>query len=302
MTPLIHVKRLEITDSMLIASDVPETDYPAWSNSTTYALGDRVILTSTHKIYESIQAGNLNKNPAADDVAWWSEVSPTNKWKLFDTSNSTATAKSTSFYYTLRPAQGVNALAALNLTGANSIRIRVTHPTLGTLYDKTQALASLPASVGWWEWFFSTRKAPSVAIATDLPAIPGCDIRVDFEGTTALSVGVLLVGVQKSIGIAVQQGARIGITDYSRKETNAFGDTVLVQRAYAKRASFDVPILSGDVDDVVDYLASVRAVPSLWIGSGLYGSTVVFGFYKDFEVNLAYRAVSECSISIEGMT
>lgn len=302
-TPLIHVSRVAITDSMLIATDVPENDYPAWSNATTYPLGARCISTATHKVYENVQAGNLNKDPTdAANVAWWTEVGPTNRWKLFDTSNSTATARSTSFYYTLRPAQGVNALAALSVRGANSVRVRVTHPTLGTIYDKTQELASLPAGAGWWEWYFSARTAPALMLATDLPGLPGCDIRVDFTGTTDLAVGVLLVGVQRQIGIAVQQGARIGITDYSRKETNAFGDTVLVQRAYAKRATFDVPILAGEVDDVVDYLASMRAVPSLWIGSSLYGSTVILGFYTNFEVNLAYRSVSECSISIEGMT
>lgn len=304
-TPLIIVRPVTVTDSVLVSTDVPETDYAAWNSGTTYGTGPtaRCILTSTHKVYESIQAGNLNHSPTdADASSWWIEVGPTNAWRLFDTSNSTSTAKASSMTYTLDPGVGVNALAVLNVKGCNDVQIEVNHPTLGLLYDETTSLTSLPGSSGWWEWYYADRTSPPLMVATDLPGIPGCTVTVTFSGTPELSVGVLLVGEQTRIGIAVQQGARVGITDYSRKETNDFGDTVLVQRAYAKRATFDLPIDAPLVDDAVEFLSGLRAVPCLWIGSSLYASTVIFGFYKDFEVNLAYRTVSECSLTIEGMT
>lgn len=300
-TPLMIVRPVAITPGMLISTDVPETDHAAWSSGTTYNVGDRVILTSTHKIYESAAAGNLNNNPP-DFPALWIEVSPTNRWKLFDTSNSTQTTQALGMSYTLRPGQSISGLAALNVVGALTIRVRLVHDTLGTLYDQTTDLASLPIASDYWQWCFGARTAPPLMIATDLPGVLGCDVIVDFTGTTDLAVGVLLVGVQKQIGIAVQQGARVGIQDYSRKETNQFGDTVLVQRAFAKRANFNVPILAGNVDEAVDYLTSLRAIPCLWIGSQQYSSTIIFGFFKEFDVNIAYASVSECSLSIEGMT
>ena len=298
-TPLIVVRPVTVTDSILVSTNVPETDYAAWSSATTYDITDRRI--KAHKVWESLQAGNLNHDPETSPT-WWIEVGPTNAWKLFDTSNSTATAQAGSMTYVLAPGVGVNALAALNVRGCNDVQVVVDHPTLGQLYDKTTSLTSLPGSSGWWEWFYGTRTAPPLMVATDLPGVPGCTVTVTFTGTSELSVGVLMVGEQTQVGIAVQQGARVGITDYSRKETNDFGDTVLVQRAYAKRATFDVPIESHLVDDAVEFLSGLRASPCLWIGSGLYASTVIFGFYKDFEVNLAYRTVSECSLTIEGMT
>ena len=79
MTALVIVNPLTITDAMLTSSTVTEDDYSAWSGSTTYALGARVIVLSTHKIYQSLQASNLNKDPTAQPL-WWIEVSPTNKW------------------------------------------------------------------------------------------------------------------------------------------------------------------------------------------------------------------------------
>ncbi len=90
---LTVVKPASITDAVLINTDVAEADYPVWSASTTYAVGSRVILVSTHKIYESLQNANLNNSPATA-TAFWNEVTPTNRWKLFDLSNSTQTTKS----------------------------------------------------------------------------------------------------------------------------------------------------------------------------------------------------------------
>lgn len=297
-TPLRIVQPLPVTDSVLLATDVPESAYPAWSAGTTYAAGARVHLVSTHKVYESAAAGNLGNDPAT--TLMWTEVGPTNRWALFDKSNSTQTANATSFYYRLQPTAAFNSVALLGLTGVQTLRVRVTHGTLGSLYDRTLDLTSLPAQAGWWEWFYGARKGPSLAILMDVPGVIGAELRVDVTGTTALAAGVLLFGQAKDIGILVQQGARLGIQDYSRKEVDDFGNTVLVQRAFAKRASFDLPILADLVDEAIDYLASIRATPCLFVGPR-YESAVIFGFYKEFDVNIAYSTVSECSLQVEGL-
>jgi hypothetical protein len=300
MTPLRIVQPLPVSDSVLVATDVPESAYPVWSAGATYGITDRVHLVSTHKVYESAINGNTGNNPASS--LNWVEVGPTNRWALFDRSNSTQTAQANAFYYRLQPTGGFNSLALLGLTGAQTLRVRVTHPTLGSLYDRTLDLTSLPAQAGWWEWFYGTRRGPSLAVLMDLPGVIGAELRIDVTGTTALAAGVLVFGQAKELGIAVRQGARVGIQDYSRKETSPFGDTVLVQRAFAKRASFDVPVLAELVDEAVDFLTSIRATPCLFIGSGRYESTVLYGFYKEFDVNIAYATVSECSLQIEGLT
>jgi hypothetical protein len=299
MTPLRIVQPQPVTDSVLIATDVAESAFPVWSAGTTYALGARVHLVSTHKVYESTIAGNIGNNPAS--TLQWVEVGPTNRWAIFDRSNSTQTVKSTSFFYELAPVNAFNAVALLGLTGAQTLRVRVDHPTLGSLYDRTLDLTSLPAQAGWWEWFYGERRGPTLAVLADVPGIIGSELRIDVAGTTALAAGVLVFGQAKEIGLLVQQGARVGIQDYSRKEVNEFGDTVLVQRAFARRASFDLPIKAELVDEAIDYLASIRATPCLFIAPR-YESAVIFGFYKEFDVSIAYAAVSECSLQVEGLT
>ena len=63
MAALKVIPPVLITDSILTSSNVAETDYAVWSSGTTYSTGQRVIVTTgVHKIYESLQNTNLNKD------------------------------------------------------------------------------------------------------------------------------------------------------------------------------------------------------------------------------------------------
>jgi len=302
---VILVKPVTITDAMLTATDVAEADYAAYNAGTAYALGDRVIVTSAgvHKVYESLQASNTGNDPTlAANAAWWIEVGPTNRWKLLDTSHSTQTAQASSMYYTLTPGQVVNAVAALNVV-ADSVRIRMTDPTDGVVYDQTTTLAGVIPDATWYDYFFGATSPSDQVITLDLPPYAAAEIRVDFAAASGdVSCGVLLLGYQTTLADGIAYGARAGIQDYSRKETNTWGDTVLAQRAYAKRAEWALRVANAQIDAVQRQLVAVRATPCLWIGSELYAITSVFGFYKDFDITISYPTWSDCSLTIEGMT
>lgn len=302
MSALVIVKPITITDAMLTSSTVTETDYPAWSGATTYALGARVIILSTHKIYESLQASNLNKDPLTQPL-WWVEVSPTNRWSCLDTSVTTQTKRATSISYTLAPGEVVNVLAALNLTNATSLVISMASVLGGgTVFSKTVNLAAVPLYSAWWAWFNGTKIAPTQSVNVDLPSYVDGVITVTINGGTGLAVGVLMIGQQRAFGVGVQYGARVGIQDYSRKEKNDFGDTILVQRSFAKRANFDLILEQYETDQLQNFLAEIRATNALWIGSDIYESTIIFGFYKSFDILISYPTRSDCSLEIEGLT
>lgn len=301
--PLVVVSPLTITDAMLTSTNVAETDYSAWSSGTTYALAARVILTSTHKVYESLQASNTNHDPTTSPL-WWVEVSPTNRWKALDTSVSTQTAQATSITYTLTPGQAVNTIALLNISNATSLTVSMTSALAGgaTVYTKTVDLSSVPIAPEWWAWFYGVKTAPTQVILNDLPSYSDGVISVSLSGTSSLALGVLMIGRQRSFGVGINYGARVGIQDYSRKEKNDFGDTVLVQRAFAKRANFDMQIAKAEVDFFQNFLTEVRATPCLWIGSTEYESTTIFGFYKNFDILISYPTYADCSLELEGLT
>jgi hypothetical protein len=295
------IQPITITEAMLIDSDVPEADHAEWVVDTAYDLGDQVIRASLHKVYESLSANNLGNAPEASPTQWV-EVCATNRWAMFDGSVSRSTAQQNTISLTIRPGVPVNALAVINAQNCTEIRVRIQDGTFGTLFDQTYPLSSLLVLPGWWEWFFGARNPRTQLVIPSLPHIPTADILVDFTGGVDLSVGVLAIGTRHEFGFSVRPGARFSIQDFSRKETNDFGDTALARRAYARRAEYEILIWRAEVDSVLSLLADLRAVPCLWSGSASYEAATVYGFYKGGEVLIAYYNHSVVSLDIEGLT
>lgn len=293
------VKPIEITPAMVIATNVPETDYAAWVVGATYATGDRRI--KDHKVWESLVDSNLGNDPATSPSKW-KEVGATNRYKAFDKSVSSQTAQASSITYQLRLGAAASTLAALNLKGATSIRVYVVDPDYGDVYDRTINLTRTPVAVGWWNWFFGDRRAPTQALFTDLKGLPQADIFIEITGGSDLAVGVLLVGQLRSYTMGVRMGAKVGIQDYSRKDRNEYGDVMVVERAFAKRANFSMLLVAAEVDAIQMFLSDVRATPCLWIGSSRYESTTVYGFYKSFDIVISYFDYSDCDLELEGLT
>jgi len=308
---LTIVRPLTITDSILDvsgsppATNVPENDHPVWSVSTTYSSGDRVILTSTHRVYESLLDSNTGNDPTMlSSPVYWIEVGPTNRWAVFDTSISTQTKQANNITYRLVPHQAINCLSVLNINSASQLTVRMISPATGSpgiVYEKIVDLTGLPLAAGWWEWFYGAKIVPSQSILLDLPSYTDCEVEIELLGGSDLAVGVILVGQQQAFGLGIKYGARVGIQDYSRKETNEFGDTILVQRAFAKRANFDLFLKREEVDSFQNALSTIRATPVLWIGSTQYESTTLFGFYKNFDILISYPNHSDCELEIEGL-
>jgi hypothetical protein len=297
------IQPITITDAALKSSDIPENDHPAWTSATTYGFGDRVILVSNHKVYESLQSSNTNKPPSGNQ-SWWAEVKPTNRWAAFDTSNSTKTVTaggaSPKITYELKTSS-VDSVAVLNISGGSAVNVTVTHPVYGEVFTESVSLLGLPTSSDWWSWFFGQRSGPTQVVITGLPRFVEAILKIEVIGNSALSIGAIVIGELKKIGTGVLSNARLGIQDYSRKEKNIYGDTVLVERAFAKRANFDILIQSSEIDSTIDFLTSVRAKPCLWIG-GSVESLTVYGFYRSFEVLLKYATHSEFQLELEGLT
>jgi len=294
------IRPTTITDTALSASSVPETDYAAWSSAVTYAAGARVILTSTHRRYESLSGSNLNKNPATNPDAWV-DVGPTNRWAMFDDRVGTATTATGSFEATVAPGS-IDALAVVD-TDAELITVEMkVGPT--TIYNRTQSTnVGGVAITDWFLYFFEPIGRKTAVTFLDLPVFPLGVVKVTFTGPNPagpVSAGTLIVGRQLSIG-ATEVSPQIGINDFSRKVTDDYGVTSVVERAWSKRMTLRVLLDTGAVDGVQRSLAAVRAIPVLWIGEEGYDSLTVYGFYKSFTIDIAYAVQSYCSLEIEGL-
>lgn len=296
---------LKVTDANLHSSNIPETDHAAWASGTTYGKGDRAI--RDHSIWESLQGSNTANTPESSPL-WWVRVGATNRWRAFDESvntQTTGTGSPPKINYKFRPGDDrIDTIAALNLADVSTITVKVTEIATSTVvYNETTSALPIPDESGWWAWFFAARgESLTQFIARDLPALADVEIEIDIEGVATAAVGVVLLGKQQTFGLGAQYGARIGIIDYSRKERNDFGDMVVVQRNYARRASFNLLIRRQEVDPLYALLGELRTTACLWIGSDIYESTVIYGFYKSFEILIPYRDYSEVDLELEGLT
>lgn len=299
---MIVIAPTPITDSEFTSSTAPEADYAAYAAGTTYAAGARVIRTGTHRIYESLQAGNIGNTPETSPT-WWLDVGPTNRWAMFDNVVGTRTVIASPLTVVIAPGT-VDALALLELDGA-SLTVSMTSVTGGgTVYSRTVILDG--SEIGdYYEYFFSPfTQLPSVVL-TDLPPYEDGIITISLTNPSLdVGIGVCAVGLQSDLG-GTQYGATVGITDYSLKTTDAFGNTTLTQRSYARRTNVRLWLGKGAINRVHRKLAELRATPCVWVGvtdDTAYDPLTVFGFYKDFQIEVAYPTTALCSLEIEGLT
>lgn len=288
------IRPTTITDSILTSSSVAETDAAAWSSGTTYALDATVI--KSHRIWRSLQASNTNHDPATSPT-WWLDTGPTNRWGMFDAVVGTVTSATSSIAVTLTPGR-CDALALLDVT-ASSVQVTM---VVGaeTVFDRTVDLLDNSVVTDWYSYFFEPEVRANYLVITDLPVFGEGVITVTITGSGTVSCGLCVVGLQSSLGTLLRSPS-VGINDYSRKSADDFGNTILVQRSYSKRLGARLVLDNNDVDRIVRVLAGLRATPVVWIGSEYFDSLVVYGFYKDFDVDIAYPTVSYCSLTIEGM-
>lgn len=137
-------------------------------------------------------------------------------------------------------------------------------------------------------------------VLTDLLPYGDADITITFSGTTAVSVGTCVLGTLQDLG-GTRQGMQLGILDYSVKQTSEFGVTTLVERDYAPRITVPIAVKRQLVSHVARKLSEIRATPVVWIGSAQDDASVVYGYYKDWSIDMQYDQVAFGSINIEGL-
>lgn len=273
--------------------------YGVYNGGTTYALDDIVISTSTHHAYQSLQASNTGHS--LSDAAWWLDLGSNNRYAMFDNSNSTQTTNGNSIVVELTVDGRADAVSLLNMVAA-SVQIVMETAEDGEIYNETFNLVSDSGVNNWYEYFFEPIIRRGDLTVYDLPsnANPTFTITINEPGEIA-KVGALVIGQSRDLGYLLY-GARTGIQDYSRKEADEFGNFTIVQRAFAKRATFKILVENTRIDALSALLASYRAEAVVWVGVDDYTSTWIYGFYKDFAFEIAFQDKSYLTLELEGLT
>lgn len=268
VSALRMVRPLGITDAVLITSSVAEDDAPAWGSTTSYATGSKVRVA--HRVFESLIGDNVGNDPTGS-VGKWIDIAPTNRWAMFDQALGSVTSASAPIVVTLATGTA-NTIALLDIVGT-TVRVQ------GQGYDRT-------LTVGTAAMVFSD--------------LPGGSVTATIAGGGTVSVGTLLVGDTVALGVT-EASPTAGITDYSRKEVDDFGEVTIVQRAWSKRMQASARIRSDAVDTVFDRIAGVRATPTLWIGDEGNEALTIYGFFKEASIEVG-ETTSKLSLQIDGLS
>ena len=293
------IKPITYAESQLISSNTTET-YATWAIGTTYALAARVQYGT--RIYESVVASNIGNQPDITPTKWL-DYSPDNKHAMFDTQVSTQSTKTGTLTTVLNPGTNFNSVALININGTSATVTVQSGVGGAVVYTRTTSLDDT-IIIDLYSYFFEPYDFKSELILTDIPPYNNGVITMSLVATTGTAaIGALVPGTYYDLG-STQYGATVGIRDYSVKTTDTYGTTTFVQRAFSKRMDATVFVNSTTLNFNYKLLTDLRAVPAVWIGSdsSALKPLIVFGYYRDFNVNIQYPTYSLCTLSIEGLT
>jgi len=300
------IKPIAVTDATLVSHSVAENDYAVWASGTTYTAGQKVIMTTgVHKIFESVADGNTGNDPSTT-TGFWIDLGPTNRWAMFDQAVGTVTegALEIATVIELADADGVDAIALLDLSGDTAL-IELIDAADAVLYsDERPLIDYADAAPSWYSYFFGEQEHIANLVLLGLPFFYSARLRVTISAAAGnVSIGTLAFSRAVEAGIT-EWSPEIGITDYSTKETDIYGVTKVVERRYATVMSCDFKIPHRQLRAVFRLLAAIRATPVVWIGSEdqQLDVTIVYGFYKGFNIIMKNTRFSFCSLEIEGLT
>lgn len=297
------IKPLNITDSVLLSSTVPETDHPAWNASTVYSTGNRVIRTNVHRIYEYIlDVSESNSSLPELTPSRWLEISPTNRWNMFDSKVGTVTTVPLNLTVSLSTGI-VSGVSALGLSGKTA-QVQMKDSVGGTIvYDRTITLdGSLITS--FYEWFYEDFEQLTDISLTDLPShYYNPEVIFKVQATTGnVSCGTFVVGKAYTLGQS-QYGASVGIISYSTKQADTFGNITVVKRQNSKRNNLQLMTDKSLFNKTFKLLSELDSIPCIYIGTEVLGyePLIVYGFWKDFSIEVAYPTMNLTNIEIEGL-
>lgn len=301
------IEPIAITEAMMLASNVAETDAPAWDAAASYTAGDpeanvpadRVL--RGHAIYQAV-AASTGRDPLADTAsAFWVRLGATNRWRAFDKLISDPVTQSGDITYRLRPDRRVDAIAFFGVAAA-SIRVTVTDPVDGVTYDRTHGLVDNSAVTDWWSYFFEPVIIVDHDVSEGIPAYTGTQIDITLSSDGLTSVGQIVLGQSQRLGETLVETG-IGLADFSIKERDAWGNAIIVERPYSDATKFQFSFPTAEARRIRKILAGLRATPAVYYAgdeTGQFGTTV-YGFFKDFWIPLTCN-VSFGNLEVEGLT
>ena len=242
--------------------------------------------------------GNAPQNMISDPT--WIFMYESNPRRMFDNSSSSQSTQANSIDVTLALAKSINSIAFINIE-CTDVRVIMSNLNAEVVFDQSFSTIRSDLVYDWWTYLFNPITFKSDLIVTGLPIHNLSSVRIILSnpGATA-KCGAVILGQLIDAGES-QYGLKRGIRDYSVKTADDFGNYILTKRIFSKTMTIATKIQSSRFSELVDKLDSLRATPTVFLGSDDYTATFIYGFYKDCYAIADYVSMSEMNFEIEGL-
>ena len=303
---------LVITDAMLSYASIPEDDHPEWASGETYAIGDFVISTITHKVYRALSENGGAVNP---DLEWaaiddsfdlantnpvdWDRIGATNRWRAFDQSPTRIATQSGTMRYTIALPRYIGGVAFFNLKAEQAVvRLRSGGDLL---YELSKSLFDNSNVYDWWTYFFAPVEQITETTFTDLPDYTVGNLEIELvQGTGESQIGEIALGPLIDLG-ETEASPRIQGRDFSTIEPDAFGQLTTVVRQAVRRIHY-VALADRQFTLFIDnVLRGLRGgTPAVWIGDDREFLAVLnYGYLFKYTIDPSFRASSISKLTLE---
>lgn len=299
---MFMISSAEVNDTTLTSTNLTETDELVWDDGTSYNAGDRVMILSTHSIYES-KTSNTNVDPTTDtDEVNWFRVGATNRYKAFDRYLSDQAENADEITYQINPGSLVDIVSVYGLS-AQEINLTVTSAAAIEVYNETKGGFDGSVYVDHYSYWFGQATSFTEVTFGNIPPYTDASyfITITNTGDTA-KVGQIDLGVREAIGKATT-GTEPTFEDFSRIERDTFGRFNIIERDYAQGATYQVAIDPYDVNRVLKLIAGRRATPTTFFVSddNFVMGTQVYGIPEAVRFPLRFGATIY-TLTVRGLT
>lgn len=296
---------LTINNTRLTSSTVsePAAGETAWVSGTTYAVGDIVIRTSTHRQYIRLVAGAGTIAPETDTTNW-ADNGPTNKWAMFDLLRNSATQGATPLTVVITPGIRVNSIAIIN-SNAEQVTISATSVTGGgTVYSHTENQVAR-VTTGWLSYYFGTFSTKPSIVRFDLPPFLDLIITVTLSRTSGdVTCGVCVVGNYTDLG-RVEYNAISDVVNFSSVDRDLYGNASLIQRRNVPKTNQTLWLDKQYVNRLRVIRDTLNATPAVWSGlddnnsESYFETLLIMGVYNTFSINLSFPDFAKIDLELQ---
>jgi hypothetical protein len=257
--------------------------------------------TYSVSVSQSVSSTTITGNAPVTNETFWNRYNSTNKWRMFDSSVSSQSSRANTLEVELRPTGRYNSLYLGNIV-CDTVRVQVKDSTGTSYYDETYSGIALNWDVSFYSWYFDPIEYITDLYLTDLPNILTPRITITFTNTNdTVQCGACVPTMMRELG-GTQYGMSVGIKDYSIKEVDSRGNSRLEERSFARTCRALVMLDNTDVDAITNILSSYRATAIIYEGSSEFSSSLIFGWFNDFNNEVQYQSKSLLSIEMESLT